>query len=113
MTDMVRMTPDDFSSLSQQMRMANTQRLKAVLDSLEPYIDGSLGAVSPPHVNAYIKVCRELGLMWDSYGPVKAVEEVKGADEEQMVLSARQEAVLAELGKLREVGMRNTGRRAS
>jgi hypothetical protein len=113
MTDMVRMSPDDFSALSQQMRMANTQRLKAVLDSLEPYIDGSLGAVSPPHVNAYIKVCRELGLMWDSYGSPRQVEEVRGADEEQMVLQARQEAVMAELGKLREVGMRNTGRRAS
>lgn len=113
MTDMVRMTPDDFAALSQQMKMANTQRLKAVLDSLEPYIDGSLGAVSPPHVNAYIKVCRELGLMWDSYGPPRAAEEVRGVDEEAMVLSARQDMVLAELGKLREVGMRNTGRRAS
>lgn len=113
MTDMVRMSPDDFSNLSQQMRLANTQRLKAVLDSLEPYIDGSLGAVSPPHVNAYIKVCRELGLMWDSYGPPRVSEEVKGADEEQMVLSARQEAVNAELDKLRQIGQRNAGRRAS
>lgn len=113
MTDMVRMSPDDFSNLSQQMRLANTQRLKAVLDSLEPYIDGSLGAVSPPHVNAYIKVCRELGLMWDSYGPPRAAEEVRGADEEAMVLEARQAAVNAELDKLRQIGQRNTGRRAS
>lgn len=113
MTDMVRMSPEDFATLGQQMRMANTQRLKAVLDSLEPYIDGSLGAVSPPHVNAYIKVCRELGLMWDAYGPPRAVEEAKGADEEAMVLSARQDAVLAELGKLKEVGMRRRGGGAS
>jgi hypothetical protein len=110
MTDMVRMSPDDFRDLSQQMRLANTQRLKAVLDSLEPYIDGSLGAVSPPHVNAYIKVCRELGLMWDSYGPPRVSEEVKGGDEEAMVLAARQEAVNAELDKLRQIGQR---RRAS
>lgn len=113
MTDMVRMSPDDFAALSQQMKMANTQRLKAVLDSLEPYIDGSLGAVSPPHVNAYIKVCRELGLMWDSYGAPRAEEGPKGGDEEQMVLEARQGAVMAELSKLRERGMRNTGRRVS
>lgn len=113
MTDMVRMSPEDFSQLSDQMRMANTARLKAVLDSLEPYIDGSLGAVSPPHVNAYLKTCRELGLLWDSYGPPKPVEQAGGGDEEAMVLSARQEAVLAELGKLREVGMRQQGRRAS
>lgn len=111
MTDMVRMTPEDFAHLSAQMRMANTARLKAVLDQLEPYIDGTLtGGVSPAHVSAYIKTCRELGLMWGAYGAPKAVEEPKGPDEEQMVLAARQEAVLAELGKLREVGMR---RRAS
>ena len=110
MTDMVRMSPDDFAALSQQMKMANTQRLKAVLDSLEPYIDGSLGAVSPPHVNAYIKVCRELGLMWDSYGAPRVVEDRGGSDEELMVLEARQDQVLAELGKLKEVGAR---RRAS
>lgn len=107
---MVRMSPDDFAALSQQMKMANTQRLKAVLDSLEPYIDGSLGAVSPPHVNAYIKVCRELGLMWDSYGAPRVVEDRGGSDEELMVLEARQDQVLAELGKLKEVGAR---RRAS
>jgi hypothetical protein len=112
MTDMVRMSPDDFGMLSQQMKMANTQRLKAVLDSLEPYIDGSLGAVSPPHVNAYIKVCRELGLMWEAYGPPRAAEEARGADEEQMVLEARQAAVMAELGKLREVAAKRPGRSA-
>lgn len=106
MTDMVRMSPDDFAALSQQMKMANTQRLKAVLDSLEPYIDGSLGAVSPPHVNAYIKVCRELGLMWDSYGAPRVVEDRGGSDEELMVLEARQDQVLAELGKLKQVGQR-------
>lgn len=110
---MVRMSPDDFRALSDQMRMANTARLKAVLDSLEPYIDGSLGAVSPPHVNAYVKTCRELGLLWDSYAPPKPVEEARGGEEEEeMVLSARQEAVLAELGKLREVAARRPGRAA-
>lgn len=109
---MVRMSPEDFNALSHQMRLANTSRLKAVLDSLEPYIDGSLGAVSPPHVNAYLKTCRELGLMWDSYGAPAPVEQAAGVDEEQMVLSARQDAVLAELGKLKEVAARRPGRAA-
>lgn len=113
MTDMVRMSPEDFAVLSHQMRLANTQRYKALLDSLEPYTDGSLGPVSPAHVNSYLKVCRELGLLWDSYGPPRAAEEARGGDEELMVLSARQEAALAELEKLREVGMKNAGRRAS
>lgn len=110
---MVRMSPEDFAALSTQMKLANTQRFKALLDGLEPYCDGSLGPVSPAHVTVYVKVCRELGLMWGSYGPPPAVEVSKGPDEEAMVLSARQEAVLAELGKLRQVGMKNASRRAS
>lgn len=109
MSDLVRMSPEDFDELGHQMRLANTQRLKAVLDSLEPYVDGSLGPVSPAHVNAYLKTVRELGLLWKAYDPPRPVEGPAGGDEEAMVLSARQEAVLAELAKLREVGSSRRG----
>ena len=107
MTEMVRMTPDDFDALGQQMRMANTARLKAVLDALEPYVDGSLGPVSPTHVAVYLKTVDQLGKLWRAYDPPKPpVDDSQGTDEEQMVLSARQAQVLQELEKLREVGMR-------
>lgn len=114
-TDMVRMSPEDFDALGHQMRMANTARLKALLDQLEPYCDGTLGAngVSPPHVAAYIKVVRELGLLWRSYDRPAEAEAVRGPDEEQMLLEARRAAVEADLGRLRQVGMKNQDRRAS
>lgn len=113
MADLVRMNPDDFSLLSEQMRLANTARLKALLDQLEPYCDGSLGnnGVSPAHVAAYIKVVRELGLLWRSYDRPEPVQGPEGGDVEALVLQARQEAVLAELAKLRSVGMKERGRR--
>lgn len=110
MTEMVRMTPDDFDALGQQMRMANTARLKQVLDALEPYVDGSLGPVSPAHVSVYLKTVEQLGKLWRAYDPPRGVEEPRGVDEEQLALSARQAQVLAELEKLRQVGAR---RRAS
>lgn len=115
MTDMVRMSPEDFDALGHQMRMANTQRLKALLDQLEPYCDGTLGpnGVSPAHVSAYIKVVRELGLLWRAYDRPAEVKDSGGGDAELMVLEARQAAVLAEFAKLRQVGMENKGRRAS
>lgn len=105
------MSPDDFDDLSQQMRLANTARLKSLLDSLEPYVDGSLGAVSPPHVNSYIKVTSELGKLWGAYDRPRPVEADKGVDEEQLVLSARQEAVMGQLEQLRRVGMKESSRR--
>lgn len=114
MSDLVRMSPEDFEALSQQMKLANTQRFKALLDHLEPYVDGSLGAVSPGHVSAYVKVAVELGKLWSAYDRPRPAEVAEvGVDEELMVLAARQEAVLAELGKLRQVGMRQQGRRGA
>jgi hypothetical protein len=105
MSDMVRMSPEDHEALAHQMKLASTQAYKGLLDALEPYCDGSMGPVSPAHVNSYLKVRRELNLLWHAYDKPTPVE-VKGADEDLMVLGARQEAVLAELDKLREVGMR-------
>lgn len=115
MTDLARMSPEDFDGLSEQMRMANTARLKALLDQLEPYCDGTLGpnGVSPPHVAAYIKVVRELGLLWRSYDRPAEVKSSGGVDEEAMLLEARRAAVEADLVRLRQVGMKNSGRRAS
>lgn len=107
MSDLVRMSPEDFEALGHQMRLANTARIRGVLDSLEPYVDGSLGAISPPHVSVYLKAVKELGQLWGAYAkPAPAPEESKGPDEEQLVLSARQAQVLAELDKLRQIGQR-------
>jgi hypothetical protein len=115
MSDLVRMSPEDFDDLSQQMRLANTQRLKAVLDALEPYVEGlGHGGVSPAHVNAYVKTVRELGLLWKAYDrPAAVTQEEQTAEVELMILAARQEAALESLRKLREVGMKEQARRAS
>jgi hypothetical protein len=112
MNDMVRMSPEDYEALAHQMKLASTQAYKGLLDALEPYCDGSMGPVSPAHVNSYLKVRRELNLLWHAYDrPVERPKE--GVDEELMVLEARQAAVLAEFEKLRAVGMSNARRRVS
>lgn len=114
MSDLVRMSPEDFEALGHQMRLANTQRIKAVLDHLEPYVDNTFGQINPGHVTAYLRAVKELGLLWGSYAPPRpatGVDEDKAAREELMLLSARQESVLAELGKLRSVGMKEASRR--
>lgn len=107
MDDLVRMTPEDHAQLAWQMKLANTARIKDMIDALEPYVDGSLGAVSPPHANVRLKAIRELGLLWSSYDrPVEAAAESKGSDEDPVVLEARRAQALSELTKLREIGQR-------
>ena len=112
MSDMVRMSPEDHEALAAQMRLANTQRYKALLDALEPYCDGSMGPVSPAHVNSYLKVCRELGLLWHAYDrPSEAPKD--GGDDEQLVLEARRASVLSQFENLKKVGMESARRRVS
>jgi hypothetical protein len=107
MDEMVRISPEDAQALAWQMKLANTARIKDMVDALEPYCDGSLGAVSPPHVNSRLKAIRELGLLWHTYDrPAEKAEDVKGVDEEPLVLEARQAQALSELTKLREISRR-------
>lgn len=113
MSDLERFTPDEYDDLSLQMKMANTARFKALLDALEPHVDGSMpGGISPPHVAQYIKVAAELGKLWHAYDKPARKTESDAADlaaREVLVLEARQAAVLAELGKLREVATKRRG----
>lgn len=107
MTDLVRMSPDEAEVARQRVKLENTRLIMELIESLKPYIDGTLGPVSPNHANSFLKAVREVGLLWDAYAkPAVQVEQVKGVDEELMVLESRQAQVSAELSKLREVGMR-------
>lgn len=107
MSDMVRMSAQDRQAAADQMRLANTARLKGLIDQLEPYLDGTLGPLSPRHAQVYLKAVRELGLLWGSYAPAQPAEEQEvGIEAEVMVLAARQEAVLAELDKLAQLPRR-------
>lgn len=107
MTDLVRMSPDEAEVARQRVKLENTRLIMELIESLKPYIDGTLGPVSPNHANSFLKAVREVGLLWDAYAkPAVQVEQVKGVDEELMVLESRQAQVAAELSKLREVGMR-------
>ena len=108
--DLVPMSADDQDKARERVKLESTRRYMELLDSLGPYIDGTLGPVSPNHAAVYLKTVRELNLLWDAYAKPKAVEDVKGGDEEPMVLEARQAQVSAELDKLREVGMRGRPR---
>jgi len=108
--DLVPMSADDHDKARERVKLESTRRYMELMDNLLPYIDGSLGPVSPNHAAVYLKTVRELNLLWDAYRKPVQVEEVKGSDEDVMVLEARQAQVAAELQKLREVGMRGRPR---
>lgn len=101
--DLVPLSPEDEDAARLRAKVEATRRIMAVLDALEPWVTGVMDNIQPNQVAVYFKGVREIGLLWGAYDKPKPVEDVKGADEEQMVLEARQAAASAELTKLREV----------
>lgn len=99
MSDLSPISPDEWDILVNQVRMHNTAKLREVLTILEPYVDGSVGMVSPPHVKLYLAALKDLGAMYKvSEGP-KRVEEpvVEDPAVEVLRLEAAQARVLEQL----------------
>lgn len=51
---------------SQQVRIWATAKLTNLVEALEPYIDGTLGQISPRHAGTYLQATRELIKLWSS-----------------------------------------------
>lgn len=99
MSDLNTLSPDEWDALVSQVRMHNTAKLREVLTVLEPYVDGSVGMVSPPHVKLYLTALKDLGAMYRVAEPPKAVEAVEAVDSaaEVVRLEAAQARVLGQL----------------
>lgn len=56
----------DFDSISWSTRMHLSQQMYELMELLHPYMDGSMGDVSPAMVNVYLKAAQQLGHLWDA-----------------------------------------------
>lgn len=86
MTDLVAPGEDDGSVLAMQpvVRRHNTAKLRALVEGLEPYVDGSYGPVNPRMCEVYMRALRELALLYRVYDPPKE----KVAEEQEPALRA-------------------------
>ncbi len=55
---------DELAARSAQVRLWSTGKLQQFLENLEPYVDGSLGPVSPRHAATYLQGLREMNRLW-------------------------------------------------
>lgn len=103
---------EQFAQLQKAVREHNSAEIKELLRALRPYVDGSMGPVSPPHVKVYLDSLRQLGQLWKVFDKPIVVES-DGSDEGQRVeelrLAEQQARVLAELSKLRQIADRRGG----
>lgn len=90
----------------EQVRMWTTERLRTLIRTLSPYVDGTFGTVSTKHAQVYMSAVRELNRLW-SASYIRPPDPVAEPDVEEAELvrieSARQvrEQVLDQLQQLR------------
>lgn len=89
MSDLV---PLDYDTISDNVRRFCAERLYELERGLRPWIDGSFGDVSPPHVTAYVTTLRELGRLYEAHKRPRQDEAVPMKQVELMLQAVRDEA---------------------
>lgn len=69
--DMKRL--DTFEAVSWEMRIKLTEKLSALLDSLEPYVDGTMGEVTAGMASVYVKAVHEMATLYQATKPLRPV----------------------------------------
>jgi hypothetical protein len=91
---------DDYTKLAPAVRAHLTVKLEAVLEALEPYIDGTF-EISPRMVEVYLRALREMGLLYRVYDPPRTPEaDPDAALAPQLALEARRLEVMRSLEEL-------------
>lgn len=90
---------DDVLAAQPVVRRFLTQKLRAVIDQLEPQVDGSYGPVNPRLLELYLKALSETGRLYRVYDPPKARKDDGPGDD--ALAAILRDKVSAELDKIR------------
>lgn len=89
---------DDVLAAQPVVRRFLTQKLRAVIDQLEPQVDGSYGPVNPRLLELYLKALTETGRLYRVYDPPKQKPD-DGPDDDVRAALLR-DKVMGELDKI-------------
>lgn len=67
----------------EQARVWTTSKLRSLIQALDPYVDGTLGEVSPRHASVYVSAIREMDRLWGAYYKQPPPEPDDSGDDEQ------------------------------
>lgn len=93
----------------EQVRWWTTERLRALIRNLQPYVDGTFGTVSTKHAQIYLSATRELNKLWSAYyTPPPPIVEVDTVEEEVREVELARITRARVLDQLRELRARST-----
>lgn len=90
---------EDYTTLRPGVRAFLTGKLQGVIESLEPYVDGTF-ELSPRMVEVYLRALREMGLLYRVYDPPRVDPGHEEELEPQLALEAVRRDVMSQLDEL-------------
>ena len=82
---------DAFERIGWATREHLTQKLAALIESLDPYVDGTMGEVTAGMVSVYVKTVHELGALYGLQKPLRPVTPLPVTPEPPAVLGHEEE----------------------
>lgn len=70
------MVPVDYDNISESVRTFCAERFYELERSLRPLVDGTFGEVLPGHLNAYLGCLKELGRLYQTHKPPRALQDL-------------------------------------
>lgn len=83
--------PDDYDTISNQVRHLCAQKLIALEERLAPFVSGDYGDINPGHAAAYISLIKELGRLYEAHKRPRDREDHIPASKVTAMLEAAQE----------------------
>jgi hypothetical protein len=102
-------TTVDYDDISEGVRRFAAERYYDLERSLRPLVDNTFGEILPGHVAAYIACLKELGRLYQTHKPPRALQNLVPMDKVQQILAgmrAQQERELGEAVALAEARVR-------
>lgn len=94
---------DDVQALQPVIRSHNAKKLKALIEQLEPQIQGLYGPVNPRLYEVYMRALTDLAKLYRVFDPVPPREEEKDEERTAEALRAVVERQLQGLSERRQV----------
>lgn len=69
MSDIALMGEDEWASARMAARAYNTVKLREMVEVLAPYVDGSMGVVSAPHLKLYLQTLKDMAALYQLSAP--------------------------------------------
>lgn len=81
----------DYDDIAEGVRRFAAERLYELEKSLRPLVDGTFGEVLPGHLSGYLSALKELGRLYQTHQPPRALQDLVPMSKVQAIIAGMEE----------------------